>query len=336
MAEYINIKGINVETVASDPANPTVGQIWYNSTSNTLKGSSLTASGTWATGAPYPVLTHEGQGSGTPTAFWFAGGYRVPAPAGPTTAHYNYDGTSWTLGNPMPRIHTNGGATGFQTAGLIVGSQSPVYMDWVEEYDGTSWAAGTSYPFAIASNQGLVGPQTAAMQIAGAGSTTPNPTAVNDYDGTTWTAETGLPAGRDRNGANGTQTAAITVGGRTPAAPPYLNIVQTFNGSTWTTETNYPTGRINVNTAGPSTNTLAFGGAQYPPSTDPTTAYIWDGSTWTSDTAAPIGGYGAGCPVSLSDGGVGASAFFVGINPSTTTLEWTGPGSITTKTITSS
>jgi hypothetical protein len=38
MADYINIKGQNIEVVASDPANPTLGQIWYNSTSNTLKG----------------------------------------------------------------------------------------------------------------------------------------------------------------------------------------------------------------------------------------------------------------------------------------------------------
>jgi hypothetical protein len=38
MAEYINIRGQSIEVVASDPANPTLGQIWYNSTSNTLKG----------------------------------------------------------------------------------------------------------------------------------------------------------------------------------------------------------------------------------------------------------------------------------------------------------
>jgi hypothetical protein len=44
MAEYINIKGQNIEVVASDPANPTLGQIWYNSTSNTLKGGSVTTS----------------------------------------------------------------------------------------------------------------------------------------------------------------------------------------------------------------------------------------------------------------------------------------------------
>jgi hypothetical protein len=49
MAEYINIKGQSIEVVASDPANPTLGQIWYNSTSNTLKGSSYIA-GSWASG----------------------------------------------------------------------------------------------------------------------------------------------------------------------------------------------------------------------------------------------------------------------------------------------
>jgi hypothetical protein len=50
MAEYINIKGQNIEVVASDPANPTLGQIWYNSTSNTLKGGGVTTAGAWATG----------------------------------------------------------------------------------------------------------------------------------------------------------------------------------------------------------------------------------------------------------------------------------------------
>jgi hypothetical protein len=45
MAEYINIKGQNIEVVASDPANPTIGQIWYNSTSNTLKGQAFQPAG---------------------------------------------------------------------------------------------------------------------------------------------------------------------------------------------------------------------------------------------------------------------------------------------------
>ena len=49
MAEYINIKGTNRQVVSSDPSNPTIGQIWYNTTSNTLKGSVFQSTGSWET-----------------------------------------------------------------------------------------------------------------------------------------------------------------------------------------------------------------------------------------------------------------------------------------------
>ena len=38
MATYITVKGITIQTIAGDPANPVEGQVWYNSTSTTLKG----------------------------------------------------------------------------------------------------------------------------------------------------------------------------------------------------------------------------------------------------------------------------------------------------------
>jgi hypothetical protein len=57
MAEYINIKGQNIEVVASDPANPTLGQIWYNSTSNTLKGGGGSTAASWASGPTSGWLT---------------------------------------------------------------------------------------------------------------------------------------------------------------------------------------------------------------------------------------------------------------------------------------
>jgi hypothetical protein len=38
MAAYTGIQGQNILIVSSDPSNPTEGQIWYNSTSNLLKG----------------------------------------------------------------------------------------------------------------------------------------------------------------------------------------------------------------------------------------------------------------------------------------------------------
>ena len=38
MATYITIKGIEIQSLASDPSNPVEGEIWYNTTSSTLKG----------------------------------------------------------------------------------------------------------------------------------------------------------------------------------------------------------------------------------------------------------------------------------------------------------
>jgi hypothetical protein len=37
MATYKGIKGFNIQTVSSDPPAPFAGQVWYNSTSATVK-----------------------------------------------------------------------------------------------------------------------------------------------------------------------------------------------------------------------------------------------------------------------------------------------------------
>jgi hypothetical protein len=75
MAEYINIRGQSIEVVASDPANPTLGQIWYNSTSNTLKGGGVTAAGAWATGDNMNTARFVMGNAGTQTAALAFGGY---------------------------------------------------------------------------------------------------------------------------------------------------------------------------------------------------------------------------------------------------------------------
>jgi hypothetical protein len=37
MATYSAIKGLEIQSLSADPANPIKGQVWYNSTSGTLK-----------------------------------------------------------------------------------------------------------------------------------------------------------------------------------------------------------------------------------------------------------------------------------------------------------
>jgi hypothetical protein len=55
MADYKNIKGFNIQYLDSDPPNPIEGQMWFNSTSQTLKGAEVggAPAGTWASGGDY-------------------------------------------------------------------------------------------------------------------------------------------------------------------------------------------------------------------------------------------------------------------------------------------
>ena len=48
MADYSTINGYVIEVVSSDPANPQEGQVWFNTTSNTLKGRNNTATVTFS------------------------------------------------------------------------------------------------------------------------------------------------------------------------------------------------------------------------------------------------------------------------------------------------
>jgi hypothetical protein len=52
MADYKNIKGFNIQYLDSDPPNPIEGQMWFNSTTQTLKGAEVggVPAGTWASG----------------------------------------------------------------------------------------------------------------------------------------------------------------------------------------------------------------------------------------------------------------------------------------------
>jgi hypothetical protein len=48
MTDYSTINGYVIEVVSSDPANPQEGQVWFNTTSNTLKGRNNTTTVTFS------------------------------------------------------------------------------------------------------------------------------------------------------------------------------------------------------------------------------------------------------------------------------------------------
>jgi hypothetical protein len=168
MADYINIKGQNIEVVASDPSNPTVGQIWYNSTSNTLKGGGVTTAGAWATGNNMNTARFELGGVGTQTAGLAFGGY---SPVSAATEEY--DGTSWATspGSLNTAREGFGGQAGIQTAALAFGGSttggSTGNVGATEEYDGNSWATSPGSLNAARGRMGGTGIQTAALAFGG-------------------------------------------------------------------------------------------------------------------------------------------------------------------------
>jgi hypothetical protein len=142
MAEYINIKGQNIEVVASDPANPTIGQIWYNSTSNTLKGGGFQVSA-WATGGNLSTGRYIMAGAGTKDAGIAAGGLY---PSTPYAITEEYNGTSWSGGGALNTARYALQGAGTQTATLAFGGESPGgNQTATEEYNGSAWSSGGKF-----------------------------------------------------------------------------------------------------------------------------------------------------------------------------------------------
>jgi len=332
MAEYINIKGQNIEVVASDPANPTQGQIWYNSTSNTLKGEGY-AAGAWASGGNMANVAIGRQGFGTQTAAVAAGLYGPSPTVQGTTEEYN--GATWSSGGTLGTARYAAGGSGTLTAGLCVGGDSitgsPRYGTQVEEYDGTTWTGGGAAPTGK-SYSATFGTQTATLST-GAPTSSPNTITIL-YDGSTWTtsaASLSLAAG-SRNGF-GIQTSGITCGGQ--AGPTYYNTTEDWNGTVWTSGGNLTVARRAHGASGTSESSgIAFGGevAGSPGRTAATEEY--NGTSWSSTTNMTSGRSKIG-----SCGTLSAGLGFGGYNPtpavSNTTEEWTGAGPVT-KTITAS
>ena len=74
MVAYTGIQGQNILIVSSDPANPTEGQIWYNSTTNLLKGYQIATLNSWASGGNMTTARGYLGGAGTQTAGLAFGG----------------------------------------------------------------------------------------------------------------------------------------------------------------------------------------------------------------------------------------------------------------------
>jgi hypothetical protein len=324
MATYKEIKGSNVENFSSDPANPINGQVWYNTTSSTLKVSEINTTGSWASGGNMPGPPGTGNfvaTAGTQTAALGSGG--KPAASSPTTnATIEYNGTAWTGGGNMGTSRYGGGGGGTQTSAVgFGGNTEPGISASTEEYNGSSWTAGGNMG-AGRYNLGGCGTQTAALAFGGRPGENP-PYVVNateEYGGTSWTTGGNMPVARYNVTGCGTQTAGLCVAG----TPPTTNQTFEYNGTAWTGGGTLNVGiRDSMTAAGIQTAAIAFGGSYFGVKAD---TELYDGTSWTAgadlNTGRQVAG-GAGTQTAgLAFGGFSSTTQLV------LTEEFTGPGPI--------
>ena len=236
MTTYKEIFGKQIKNLSSDPpAAISEGQIWYNTSSNAFKSTLSVAA--WSAGGALPQVVSYNSGAGTQTAALSIGGQ--DSTTNVVSNVYEYDGSSWTDssapvnaffgGQPTPTSAYYMGATGTQTAAVIVGGAE--VNNRTVEYNGSSWTQTGNYPSQITQST-MNGIQTAAINISGENASGATPTVAN-YNGSSWTASPVAfsPAGDSMSSA-GTATATIVSGGRNTGT---ITIAQEWNGSSWTT-----------------------------------------------------------------------------------------------------
>ena len=321
MATYYDIFGQKVQYLSSDPSDVQIGQVWYNSTSNTAKVQGL-GTASFATGGTYPVTARQIAQATTSATNGFAfGGVNAVPGAGRTNESNTYDGTTWT-GAPTVPVGANHAGFGTPTAAIAAGSNAnpPIgTFDGAYSWDGSTWTAANPMNSYERTNSGAFGTQTAGIVVGGE----PAQTTSREYDGTSFTAG---PA-TNVSMSGGSSGAGSAASGAALAGNPSTQFEE-WTGTAWTASTASPTQNAYGFAAGQdSDNFISMGNL-------PGGSMVWNGSAWSTDAVLSTS-RGSGAPNSGST--VSSALVVAGNDPSNTNLteEYIGAGP-TTKTITTS
>ena len=309
MGNYKTEHGLQIKNRSSDPSNPIIGEVWYNTTTGTLKCAPKIAA--WSSGGNLNNKANYRYAGGTQTAAFGAGGYNPDlSHLAVTDKTEEYDGSSWTNTNDMGTARYGGCGCGTQTAGLAsAGWYNNPNLLLNEEYNGSTWteAGDINTGHAYGYNCGT---QTAALMATGMSNPSPATHTANaeSYDGTSWTEGPNVNNARRQVSGFGTSTAMVVVAGG-----PNGSFVEEYDGSSWTEVTNTPTVRNESGGSGILTDGLIFGGIN--PGASPavlTTTFSYDGTNWTSAPALGTAGTYGNKGESESDS---TNAIFFGTGP---------------------
>jgi len=328
MATYKGIKGVKVQTKASDPtASEAVGTVWYNSTSPTALKYAITSSGGWAAGGNINTGRNAVGGSrgGTQTATMIFGGEDASAQTAYTET---YNGSTWSEVADLATGRRAGGGFGTSTAALYAGGVTStnhlISTDAVESWNGSTWTETTGMGTRRFSgfNGGIATAGIIASGISRPGAPPGSPISfrlnTETWNGSAWTETGDVLVGRYDGGGVGTTTSMLAVGGSGfPPAPGAKDSVESFNGSSWTEVANLNTARAKATGAGDNTSAVMAGGGNL------AVTESWDGTSWSEvgDLATAR---------SANDSGAGTTTAMIiasGTPPGTLTAteEWNDP-----------
>ena len=287
-----------------------LGQVYYNSTSNSFKVTQQSIPvGTWGSGGNLPAPMYIGTSCGTSNTSGMAmTGFSDPGITY-SSAAYQYDGASWTTVASLNTGKNNASSaknSPITTTLNYAGDGPGTYSATNESWNNTSWTEEADLNVSGNAATGFGVSSTSAGRAGGQSSVTPPAgphfTGTEIWNGTSWTEVSDLAASRRYAGGVGTVTAALFIGGDTdnPAFPGgrYTARVESWNGTSWTEIADLNTGRYSLGTSGTQTSALAFGGGT-PANT--TATEFWNGTSWTelNDMAtARRGGTGNGSSTS--------------------------------------
>jgi len=340
MTTYKEIKGTQIEVLASDPSNLVEGQVWYNSTDNVVKGAAATTVGSWATGGSLNTGRRAMSGAGTQTAALGIGGIIQPA-SPPFTAitqakTESYDGTSWTEVNDLTTARNSSAGNGTQTSALNFGGATPTPSALTESWNGTSWTEVNDLNTARYGLGGAGADNTSMLAFGGIYPPGQFQAITESWNGTSWTEVADLNTARSSLMGFGIKNSAIACGGE--SSPGYVAFTESWNETSWTEVADTSFARSGGGTAGTdNTSGLIFGGYDHSP-TDLRTnkTELWNGTSWSEEADLSGLAYhqqaGAGtATAAISFGGEGPSN-----QMRTGTEEWTGAGAPLTRTFTDS
>ena len=306
MATYSTEKGFTIQSLASDPSNPIVGQVWYNTTSTVLKSYGQQGAGAWASGSNLNTGRNNMFGYGASSSASSMAGGNIP----PTSAtHEEYDGTSWAEAADIQTARSTESRTGAGTQGAAVIYGGAAVINTSESWNNTSWTSITGFTTSRRASGGC-GLQTAAINFGGSTAPGANDSALNEeWNGSSWSEKADLNTARYSGNGMGNATSALYVNGYVTSGSAYQKIVESYDGTAWTevgnTNSHHSTGGGSSNAT--NTSSLVYGGT--PPSKVNTEE--WNGTSWTevADLAVVIQNQGsAGTATSaISAGGPSAS-----------------------------